>query len=385
MGRFTTLLCALAAVSLLAACATAPGPKPDALFDDAAFRPPSVPTDAAGVFAISAPMQQYLDTEIRREVNWRSSPAGLIDALYTRGRLQLEYDSTRTRNAAEAFDARAGNCLSLVLMTAAFAKEMHLSITYRTADREEIWGPAGDLLVRSGHVNITIGAIVAGNWTDRMSPSMTVDFLPQRNLASLRTREISEQTVVAMYMNNRAVESLLDGSIDDAYSWTRAAILADPTFTSSYVTLGVVYLRHGDLARAETALNRVLERAPRNTSALSNLAEVLDREGRGAAADVVRSRLTALEPIPPFFFYRQGVAAMARGDYRAARDLFAREIKRADYDYELHYWLALADFRLGELGPARREMEQARENSPTGRARDLYAAKLAWLQAQTHP
>jgi len=389
MGRIKTFLCALtpAVVAILSACVTPPAmpPAPEALFDDAAFRPPSLPIDAAAVFALSAPMHRYLETEIRRQVRRKGSPAGLIDALYTIGELRLAYDATRTRNAAQAFEDRAGNCLSLVLMTAAFAKELNFSVAYNSADREEIWGRTGDLLVRSGHVNITLGGPLAEASTRQFERKLTVDFLPQEQLPRLRTHEIGEQTVVAMYMNNRAVEALLDGGIDDAYGWVHAALVADPSFASSYVTLGVVYLRHGDPARAERALDRVLEREPRNSSALSNLAEVLDSQGRSAAAKAVRQRLAALEPFPPFYFFQQGLAAMDRGDYRAARDLFAREVDRADYEDEFHYWLALADYRLGELGPARRELENAKENSPTRQARQLYAAKLAWLQAQTHP
>jgi len=33
-----------------------------------------------------------------------------------------------------------------------------------------------------------------------------------------------------MYMNNRAVETLARGNLDDAYWWARAAILEDPHF-----------------------------------------------------------------------------------------------------------------------------------------------------------
>ena len=62
-----------------------------------------------------------------------------------------------TRNAAQAFDARAGNCLSLVVMTAALAKELGLQVEYNSAYTEETWSRNGALLLRSGHINITIG------------------------------------------------------------------------------------------------------------------------------------------------------------------------------------------------------------------------------------
>ena len=55
----------------------------------------------------------------------------LLEALYTQGELRLEYDARRTRTAAEAFDARMGNCLSLVIMTAAFATEMQLQVRFQ--------------------------------------------------------------------------------------------------------------------------------------------------------------------------------------------------------------------------------------------------------------
>jgi tetratricopeptide (TPR) repeat protein len=72
---------------------------------------------------------------------------------------------------------------------------------------------------------------------------------------------------------------------------------------------------------------------------------------------------------------------MKRGDYAAARDLFAREIDRAHDNAEFQYWLALAEFRLGDTDSARRHLALAMENSATRDQRDLYAAKLAWLRS----
>ena len=61
---------------------------------------------------------------------------------------------------------------------------------------------------------------------------------------------IEEKTILAMYMNNRAAESLAGGRIDDAYWFARAAVLQDPDFMTPYNTLGVVYQRHGNLGEA---------------------------------------------------------------------------------------------------------------------------------------
>ena len=60
---------------------------------------------------------------------------------------------------------------------------------------------------------------------------MTIDFVPPTGMSAMRTRDIEESTVVAMYMNNRAAEALAKGRLDDAYAWARMAIVQDPEFT----------------------------------------------------------------------------------------------------------------------------------------------------------
>src|SRR5206468_1162084 len=167
-------------------------------------------------------------------------------------------------------------------------------------------------------------------------------FLPADEARRLRTRAITEATIIAMYMNNRSADALVQGRLDDAYAWARAAIAQSPTFLSAYNTLGVIYLRHGNLLEAERVLAEVLAREPDNTPALSNLALVLDKQGRIADAVLLQRRLAQIEPYPPFHFFDLGMAAMQAGDFKAARELFAKEVARAAYYHEFHFWLAVA-------------------------------------------
>jgi Flp pilus assembly protein TadD len=210
---------------------------------------------------------------------------------------------------------------------------------------------------------------------------LTIDFLPAADILGQRTRSISEDTVVAMYMNNRAAEALARQQIDEAYWWVRGAIVRAPNFSSAYNTLGVVYLRHGDLHAAERVLSHLLERSPQDRQALSNLSIALDGLGRTEESKAVRARLARLEPYPPYHFFLLGTAAMQRGDFRDAKLLFAKEVERADYNSEFHFWLGVAHFRLGEMKEARKQLAIAVENSTTGTDHELYAAKLQRLRA----
>ena len=383
--RVSVLLCAF-----LCACA---GPRPAEpppafLFRDDAFAAPAERFRADDLFALSEPMRQFLAKVQVHEWKTLGQAEGLVHALYQKGQLKLEYDGSRTRTAAEAFEARAGNCLSLVIMTAAFAKELGLHVEYQSAMTKELWSRNGDLLLGSGHVNVTLsyGRINGVSPTYQWGKSaLLVDFVPSDEIRGLPLREVPEQTIVAMYMNNRAVEALVRGELDDAYGWARAAIRRSPGFANSYNTLGVVYLRHDDLAQAERVFRFELERDPGDTTVMSNLADVLSRTGREAEATALRSRLARLDPNPPYHFFELGMEAMRRNDFQAARRLFAKEVYRADYNDEFHYWLGIAYLKLGDVERARRQLLLALDRSRARSEHDLYAAKLAWLQSHAQP
>ncbi len=371
-------------VALLGACST-PGPaltgaEAERLFHDEVFSPAGPAIAQADVFAPSEAMRLFLEQEAASWTHRRTTAEQLVEAL-TSGRLGIRYEAESTRDAAKTFDARAGNCLSLVILTAAFAKALQVPVTYQSAILDPAWVRSGRTLLEVDHVNVTLGARRAEIDGGGRPSSLVVDFLPGEDLRGLRTREIAERTVVAMYRNNRAAESLLQGGLDDAYAWAREAVRADPRFLPSLNTLGVVYLRHGDIPFSVATFRAVLGRESENTLVMGNLALALERQGHAGEAAALRERLAKIEPRPPFYYYDRGRSAMERGDYRVARDLFAREVARNEYNHELHFWLALADLQLGELAGAREQLELAKEMSPTDRERDLYAVELARLSA----
>ena len=308
----------------------------------------------------------------------------LTEALYNRSKLQLEYDSTITRTAAQAFEARQGNCLSLVIMTGAFANALNLKVTYQQVATEEMWSRSGGMYFMSGHVNLLLERRYADSVGkfDR-NDLYTIDFMPGEN-TELRAHAISQETVLAMYMNNRAAEAMVRGQLDDAYWRVRQAVRLDPQFLSAYNTLGVIYLRHGDAAHAEQVLHYALGGSPDNPRILANYAESLRVLGRTAEAQTVQARLAVVEPTPPFYWFVQGQKALHQGDYALARDMFLKEIARAPDYHEFHYALAVADFGLDRLDEARAELALAMDDAIKRTDHDLYAAKLDKLKAW-HP
>ena len=152
-----SLLC-YSQLFMLNGCATKPVLQTDTgLFHDELFTAPTESVSAENVFKLNPAMQQFLDREIRKQSRIHSDQRALYMALYDDGKLRLRYDSSYTRNASDTFDTRSGNCLSLVIMTAAFAKQMGLKTTYQKVFLEEEWSRAGELYFSSEHVNIVLG------------------------------------------------------------------------------------------------------------------------------------------------------------------------------------------------------------------------------------
>jgi tetratricopeptide (TPR) repeat protein len=373
MRNWSVLLVA----AMLAGCASAPlTERYQPLFSDKLFAAPSERINADDVFALNDEMRRYLATEIAARSLNRGFQQGLIDALYDKNQLRLDYDTEITRNAEQTFAARSGNCLSLVIMAAALAKELGLPVRYQKVLVDDAWSRNGDMYFSSSHVNLTLGTVQTDRVLNYQVATATVDFVDPGSMRGRRLQMIREHTIVAMYMNNRAAESLVRGRLDDAYWWARAAIEEDPRFLGSYNTLGVVYRRHGNLHEADQVLSHVLKLEPGNTEVMSNLVLVLNDEGRVAEAQALARKLEQLQPYPPFYFFNLGQIAMREGDYEKARRMFAKEVDRDAYYHEFHFWLAAALVGLGEFREARAQLILAIENSTTRKEHDLYAAKL---------
>ena len=368
---------------LLGGCASAPPIPPAAdLFHDDRFAAPSVAIDPGAAMALSDAMREYIAGRILRTLRGVDRRQRLLDALYRKGDLKLEYDATMIRTAAQAFEARSGNCLALVMMTGAFAKEIGLGVRYQLVLGEEALDRAGDIAISIGHVNLTLDdrMQLLGVATTQRDP-LTVDFLPSSDGRQPRTRTLAERTVVAMYLNNRAVESLTSARLDDAYWWAREAIRTDPELLGAYLTLGVVYRNRQLPEFAEAALRRISEREPENKLALANRVIALHDLGRDDEAGALRQPLDRLDPHPPFSDFRLGMLALREHRLDDALRLFTREVERSPDYHEFQFWLAVTYAELNDPKHAAGHLARAMATSTTRRDHDLYAAKLDRLKA----
>jgi tetratricopeptide (TPR) repeat protein len=356
------------------------------LFHDDFFKMPSKPIDSAEIFALSDEMARYIESDFRKDINTNGLRKGLFEALGRRAEMKIDYDATVTKNAADTFRTRLGNCLSLVIMTSAFAKNLGINVTYQQVQSQATWSRYGGLQFASGHVNIILGKRrdTSGAWRvlqdSSLGETLIVDFQPSNELQNERADPIDEQRVIAMYMNNRAAELMSEQQNDLAYWYTRKSLENDPHFMSALNTLGVLYQNTGHLPEVEQVYRQLLT-YERNVNTLHNLINVLQQLKRDNEAAALSAELSRIQPFPPFYFLDQGIKAMDLADYQTAKQLFMKELERDPYYHELHFWLAIAHLKLNELPQAKEQLERAKAESLTSQQAAIYGAKLARLQA----
>lgn len=379
--RHIALFALLTTAALLGACASVPPPQvPTQLFQDQAFDAPTQRIDATEVFALSPAMKRYLDVDIAPQLRSMGAQSGLVDALYSKAQLRLDYETDITRTAAQAFDARSGNCLSLVVMTAALAKHLSLPIQYQALIGNEPWSRNAGLNFVNGHVNIAVSRRLVDRINGIESETLQqLSFGPRPVGRGRQIRPVSESTILSMFMNNRAAEALARGEMANAYAYAREAVIQDPAFAGAYNTLAVIYQRHGLDEAAERAYRHAIAHDEDHRAAMHNLSRLLDAQGRGAEAAPWRAKLARLEVEPPFHHFDLGRAAIEAGDFRSAREHILREMRRDPDYHEFHFWLAVALYGLGDVAKAREHLTTAMHNSTTRREQSLYASKLQRL------
>ena len=291
----------------LGGCASVqPIPQAESLFRDAEFGPVVSVLTPAEIFSLSPAMQKLPGGRHHARIaHQRPHPRTGRYAVFARcAQARLRRGLTRVQ-PKEAFDARAGNCLSLVIMTAAFARENGaLPVRFHNVYTEETWTRSGNVLFASGHVNLTMGSL--------NSSTRTPD---GRDGAAHGGLQRPDPNFMQRAWGNRRRNHCghVRGTIAPPNLW-RAAIRTRPIggrarrsckIRSSFpATTRLAWCTPGawQFAAGRTVFNFVLSREPGNINVMSNLAVVMEGQGRAVEAVAMAREVERLRPYPPFHF-----------------------------------------------------------------------------------
>jgi tetratricopeptide (TPR) repeat protein len=317
---------------------------------------PEIIVDDVDVLEVSPAMEDFLDRYVLKYSNPQTRLELLTSAVARSGVLGFEYDVTRTLTAAEAFETRTGNCVGFANMMVALAREAGLPAYYQEVFRRPEWsGYEDDTVLLVKHVNVIVE-------TPRMI--WVVDVSGIKIHPTSRRRIIDDSYAKALYLNNIAVESLLENNLPTAYAYMRKAIEADPSATDPWVNLGVIYGRNNQLDDAALAFNQALQIDSGEHSAMSNLYEVYIEQDNFESAREIESRVERYRLNNPYYLLKLSNEALEKKQYGESISLLQRAINKKEDDYILHFALARTQYLSGKLDAAENSMVRARELVP---------------------
>jgi tetratricopeptide (TPR) repeat protein len=291
-------LAALAAT--LAACVTSPRAydrTPEGLRLEVARRVPGVsPAEIVIPFEVDdatleRARQLVAGADTGHEVD------ALVAALTDPSGFDLRYEWATSGTAKETLERGAGNCLALSSVLIGIARGLGMRANYlEVITADPTWVADGDIVVQADH----IAAVISYG-----KQRLYVDYSGRLPRAR-RIRAINDLEALAHFYNNRGYELLHHtGAAGGDPPWQEAAqdfFLAtrvDPANVRALNNFGVSLARRGDDKRARAAYERALDQDPTSQSAHLNLVALFLRSGELARAQEHLEAARRLDPRNP--------------------------------------------------------------------------------------
>jgi len=283
-----------------------------------------------------------------------------------------------TYNAEEANRLNKGNCMSLAVLTGAFAELIGLDYSFRELTTLPIFDKQNNLILSSSHVQSIL-------YDDRFlpeddviyfsKPSIIIDYFPDNN--DLKGRRISKSAFISMYYKNLAADALINEQLGEAFYLAEKAYQYDRSNIAVINLLGVIHRRAGDNRTAENIYKAGMAVDSSHLILMSNYMVLLNSEQRFAEAKRVEKRIDLLDDPNPYQWLEQAYAAK---NNRKAALYFQKALKKAPYLHQAYMGLYQIHLAEGKNLQAKKMLNKALEWSYEIEERKLYKYKLYSLR-----
>lgn len=355
-------------VFLAVLLALQPAPQSEAT----AALPVEVPPPPEQVMAIPEGLRAAFRKEVLDATSFPEARlAKLVEFVFDRDKLGVEYQPNETMTVAGAFQSRKVNCLSSTLLIVALAREAGLQAEGQEVPRILAWGATGETVIQSKHANAIVGVANKRRFV--------VDVDASDVLATDALNPVSDERLLALFYGNRAMELMVAGRLGEARTWLAAAFRHAPDDPVLLNNAGVLSLRSGDAAAAEDHFLKAVQKDPEQISVLSNLVSFYEKQGGGERARPWKQRAEKALRRDPYYQFSLGRQYEQAGIYKDAVRQYRRAITLHDGEHRFHFALARIYFETGQYDKVSRELAKAIELAEGG-TRERYQGKLAALR-----
>ncbi len=195
-------------------------------------------------------MRAFVASDIAKIRNERLRVRALISKLGEYGYYTNFYDADLSRDAADTFARRQGNCLSYTNMFIALAREAGLDAQFEIVKTPPMYSVSKGVLEHQVHIRVHVQLPLRSH----RERYLTVDF-NRRNIREFDGKVISDQFAKSLHLANLAVEYWHDGHDQAAFSHMVRAIKLEPRHADHWTNLATFYKRRGKTTEA-LQLNR---------------------------------------------------------------------------------------------------------------------------------
>ena len=266
----------------------------------------------------AATMKKFEDQVLSKTRQPKARIKGLLDFIFEKDGLGLEYADDRSRTVARSIADRKANCLSFTLVFIELAKAANFKARLLESDQSLVWFSNDNNIYLAGHVSAQIK--LGHN-------RFEVNFDPETPMTHSNKRPASAERIVAHYYNNRAAELMAEGDLKSAAALYDAAERMDPTLVSIYNNRGVMFRRQENIEAAAKSFERALSLDHDDLSALSNLVTVYRLQGREGEADRLASDLSIAQRKNPLHYFILGTQEEAAESYAKALDYYEQAFR----------------------------------------------------------
>ncbi len=340
---------------------------------------PAIPTPEQILHLTSEQEQKFLEY-FNRPQNQTVLPYLRVANYLFENTTNLQYDGV-TLTAAQSLELNKGNCLSLALLTTALAKLVNVGISYQLVDSSPVFGMSEDLVKKEIHIKSVVYQLPApGNSKTalRSLDRVVIDYFPSRQGRFISN--LSANEFLAMYYLNIAGVALETQDYANAYWHLREALDYNPYDAAAWNTMGVVYRRIGEPAKAEEIYKFAIAHAENKLTLLKNYHLLLSSQGRIAEAAAIEEALHEINDPSPFHWYSLARESYEMKAYADALRYFDKALEMAPYLHEAHLGKAQSFYQLGYITEAELALKMAILNVDKESTRSVYEAKLMALE-----
>lgn len=284
-----------------------------------------------------------------------------------------------TYSAEEAMRLNKGNCMSLAVLTGAFAEVIGLEYSFREINTLPIFDKQNNLILSSSHVQSILydeSFIAEDNVIYITKPSIVIDYFPDSD--NRMGKQVSKASFISMYYKNLAADALINNQLPEAFNLAEKSYQYDKTNTAVINLLGVIHRRAGDNISAENIYKAGMSLDSSNLTLLSNYMVLLKSEQRFDEADRIEQALELLDDPNPYQWLEQAYAA--KNNQKAVL-YFKKALKKAPYLHQAYLGLYQIHLAEGKTLKAKQMLTKALEWSYEAEERKLYKYKLYSLRS----